>query len=471
MKNSGLMGAVIFALAVCASWADDDTQVVSFAKDVAPVFFKNCVSCHHPGEIGPMSLMDYASARPYAKSIKKAVLARTMPPFSADTKLVKYANDISLDEKDIQTIARWADQGAIEGNPSDMPSPPVFNDTWAMGQPDMIFHATTDFLVPANNNEIEYQAVTFDTSALTDDLYIAGWELRPSELGVVHHANLAISPKSFEGIPSGNIIPHGVISGGDYIGSYLPGCRPMMYPEGMAYRLPKGSFLGIQVHYVGKDKDVKNHLMFGVKFAQGRIDKLVRIVGLFGIDGGINIPPGEPNYKLEGQAKFLYDTLILSSGAHMHLRGKDYLTDNVLADGTSKLVTSVPKYDFNWQSNYWLAEPVRAPKGSFLRTVAHYDNSPGNPNNPDPKAWVKNGPWTTDEMLNAWSHCVVADEKLGLKIENGKVAGKFPDAQEKPHPRFLQAVDLNAMNVNKDAEFFNQKGVDVKGVNPNVSQN
>ncbi len=458
MKLKHSISAMI--LMVASAQADDAAKVVTFSRDVAPIFMKNCVSCHHPGEIGPMSLMDYNSSRPYAKSIKKSVTGKTMPPFSADTSQVKYSNDLSLSPEAIETIVKWVDQGAVEGDPKEMPAPPTFNPTWAMGEPDMIFHATTDFTVPANATEIEYQAVTFDTSALTEDIYISAWEIRPSELGVVHHANLAYAMKSYEGVLSGNIIPHAVLTGGDYIGSYLPGCRPMTYPEGTAVKLPKGSFLGIQVHYVGKEKEVKNHLMFGVKFAKGRVDKQVRIVGLFGVDGDINIPPGEPNYQLAGQAKFLYDTLVLSSGAHMHLRGKNYTTDAVFPDGTTKLVTTVPKYDFNWQSNYWLAEPVRAPKGSLLRTVAHYDNSEGNPNNPDPKATVKNGPWTTDEMLNAWSHCVIADEKLGLKIENGRVAGKFPDAQTQPHPRLLQAVDMGKININKDADFFHQKGLD-----------
>ncbi len=456
MTRSIWLMAISLAFSAASAIADDDANVVTFSRDIAPIFYSNCVNCHRPNDIGPMSLLDFESARPYAKTIKKVVVSRNMPPFHADNKLVKYKNDISLKDEQIALIAKWVDQGAPEGNKADLPKPPLFHETWVMGEPDLIFHAKKDFTVPANQNEIPYQAITFDTSALTEDIYIAGWEIRPTQLGVVHHANMAISPKSLDGLASGSIIPTAVLSGGDYIGSYLPGCRPMFYPEGTAFRLPKGSHIGIQVHYVGKDKEVTDHLMFGVKLAQGRIDKLVRIVGLFGVDGGINIPPGEPNYELAGQAKLLYDTKILSSGAHMHLRGKNYIMENILQDGSKKLVTSVPDYDFHWQSNYWLADPVLAPKGSAIRTIAHYDNSPQNPRNPDPTARVKNGPWTTDEMLNSWSHCVIANEKLGFNIKNGKIVDKFPDAQAEPHPRLLQAVDLKAMNVNKDADFFNE---------------
>lgn len=448
--------------------ADDNApgEAVTFAKDVAPILNKACVSCHRPGEIGPMSFMDYESTRPWAKSIKKSVVEREMPPFHADNKAMKYANDPSLTDEEIATISRWVDSGSPLGDPALLPPAPVFHDTWAMGEPDLIFHAKTDFAVPPNDSEIPYQPVTFDTSALSEDLYVAGWEIRPSVLGVVHHANTGVSPKSLDGVESGSIIPQAVLSGGDYLGSYLPGCRPMFYPEGMAYRLPKGSHIGMQVHYVGKDHEVTNHMMLGVRFAQGRIDKLVRIVGLFGIDGGLDIPPGEPNYELVGEAKFLFDTLVMSSGVHMHLRGKDYETVVAMADGATKLVTRVPRYDFAWQSNYWLAEPVLAPKGSLLRTTAHWDNSADNPHNPDPTARVKNGPWTTDEMLNSWSHCAVADERLGLKIENGREVGKFEDAQTRPHPRMLQAVDLKAMNINKDADFFGQKGIEAPALPP-----
>lgn len=456
MKRALLTFATL-ALAA-TSFADDDAESATFSKDVAPIFFKGCVTCHRPGDIGPMSLMDYKSVRPWVKSIKKSIADGTMPPWHADSSAVKYRNDLSLSPQEKETVLRWIDQGAPEGNAKDLPAAPVFDDTWAMGKPDIIFHATKDFTIPPNDSAIEYQAITFDMSAVTEDLYIQAWEIRPTILGVVHHANMAIGPKSFEGVASGNIIPHGVLNGGDYIGSYLPGCRPMVYPEGTAYRIPKGSFAAIQVHYVGKEKELTDHLMFGVKLAQGRIDKQVRVVGLFGVDGNIKIPPGEPNYELVGSAKLLFDTLVYSSGVHMHLRGKDFILENILADGSSKLVTRIPHYDFNWQTTYWLADPIRAPKGSQLRTIVHYDNSPQNPNNPDPNAWVKNGPWTTDEMLNSWSHCVIADEKLGFKVENGKVVGKFEDAQLKPHPRLIQSLDVGA-NLNKDADFFHQKGV------------
>ncbi len=457
MKLKNWIGTAGILFAATLAKADDNAPAgVTFAKDVAPIIYNNCASCHHAGEIGPMSLMSYEEVRPWAKSIKKAVLDKTMPPWHPDSSKMKYKEDRSLSSAQIQTIAKWVDQGSPLGNLTDAPKAPEYKETWTMGKPDLIFHATQDFTIPANARDIDigYKGFVFDTSALTEDLWIQEWEIRGTAQGVIHHANLALSPKPFKNNGSGDVIGQAATPGGDYIGSFLPGCRPMRYPDGTAYLLPKGSNLAIQVHYNGRDKEMTDHIMFGVKFAQGRIDKRVRIVGLIGVDNDIDIKPNQEDYVLSAEANLLYDTLILSSGAHMHLRGFKYTMENVLTDGTKKLITDVPRYSWQWQSNYWLAEPIFAPKGSGIRTTAHYNNSASNPEVKHPDLEVRRGEWTENEMLNAWSHCVIADEKLGLNIKDGHVLGKFPDAQEKPHPVILQT--LMAKKLSADGKLVDQ---------------
>lgn len=238
----------------------------------------------------------------------------------------------------------------------------------------------------------------------------------------------------------------------------------MVYPEGTAYKLPANYNLAIQVHYIGKDHEVEASPMFGVRFAQGRIDKRVRVVGLINVDNDLNIPPNDPDYMLGAEAELMFDTLIYSSGAHMHLRGWSFNQTAVLPDGTEQLVTDVPRYDFNWQSTYWREDPIRAPKGTSIRSIAHYNNTSENPNVDDPDAWVKRGSWTEDEMLNAWSHCVLADENLGLDIRDGRVVGKFPDAQQKGHPMLLQKITSRI--ITNDGEMIEQamvEGIDQQG--------
>ncbi|MCH7959574.1 MAG: cytochrome c [Candidatus Hydrogenedentes bacterium] len=413
-------------------------EPVTYTKDVAPILYKNCASCHHPGEIAPFSVMDYESTRAWAKSIRKVVHERTMPPWHADSTKTEYANDRSLSESDVETIVAWVTQGAKRGDPADLPTAPKFDDTWAMGTPDMIFHVEKGFLVPANGNYIEYQSLHF-APVLEEDLYITEWEIRPTVRKSVHHANLVRAPNRLTPVGIGQA----VMGGGDYIGSYLPGARPLSYPEGTAYRIPAGNMIQIQVHYIGLDEDFTDEIMFGVKFAQGRIDQIVRTVGTD--DYEISIEPYDDNWVMDTEVTLLYDLTLLSSGAHMHLRGSGYTTTALLPDGTERLIADVPRYDFNWQSNYELANPVSLPKMTKYHVRATWDNSDKNPNNPDPSAKVVYGKWTENEMLTTWSHAVLTHEKLGLKIKDGRVVGRYPDAQESPHPALLQSLP-NTMN-------------------------
>lgn len=407
----------------------------TFAADVAPILYSRCVSCHRPGEIAPMSLLTYEEARPWAKSIRQAVVDRVMPPWHADSTKVAYANDRSLSDAEIDTIARWVAGGAPQGDPAATPPLPVFTEGWRLGEPDIVFHTKQTFRVPANGEEIPYQSMTFEVD-IPEDLYVTAWEIRPRNLQAVHHANLVRSPQSMDGQSVG--IAQAVMQGGDYIGSYLPGHSTITYPDGMALRLPKGSHLGIQVHYVSVGEEIEDVISFGLHLAEGRVDQLVRVVGTD--YRAIEIPPGEPRYEVVDEVTLLYDLYALSSGIHMHLRGSAYTMEAVLPDGSVKLITDVPRYDFNWQSNYVLRDPVLMPKGTKFRVTSVWDNSAKNPHNPDPAATVRYGPWTNDEMVNSWAHVVVASEKLGLRIEHGRMTGRFPDAQTSEHPFLLQTL-------------------------------
>lgn len=444
------------AIASLILWAQGASaaDVPTFASDVAPIVFDNCVSCHRPGQIGPMSLTSYDEVRPWAKQIRKAVVDRSMPPFHADTSIRSYRNDLSLSDAEVETISTWAASGAPMGDASKMPALPEFSADWQTGEPDMVFPAINGFEIPANQENIEYASVSFDTSALTEDIFISSWEIKTQYPEALHHANLWMSPVSFEGVSGGALPNKGLLSGGDYVGSFLPGSQPMQYPEGTAFRIPKGWHLGIQVHYIGLEETVTDNLEFGVHFAEDRVDKIVRVVATD--DREMEIPPGDPNYKYGGESKYLKDVDVLSAGVHMHLRGKDYVMEAVPPTGDPIVLASVPKYDFNWQTTYLMAEPVKVPKNSLLRVTAHYDNSADNPNNPDPTQTVTNGPWTDDEMLNSWTHVVLSDELLGYKIEEGRMVGRFPDAKDVPHPRMIQSLPKEVGPGKGDEKFFKE---------------
>jgi mono/diheme cytochrome c family protein len=426
--------ALLALLAAPAAAEPTADATPTWAADVAPIVHRSCASCHRPGEVAPMSLLTYQEARPWAKSIQRAVSERAMPPWHADSSRVAYANDRSLSDAEVATLVRWVDSGAPAGDLETAPAPPTFTESWRLGEPDLVFTVKQPFRVPVTDEEIPYQSLVFEAD-IPEDLYVEAWEIRADVPRAMHHANLVRQPIPFEG---GVGIAGALIAGGDYIGSYLPGHNWVRYPEGTAYKLAGGSHVGIQVHYVSIGEEVEDTLQFGVHLASGRVDKLVRVIGTD--YRAIEIPPGEKHYEIVDEITVLYDLLALSSGIHMHLRGAAYTMEAVRPDGEVELITEVPRYDFNWQSNYVLADPVPMPEGTKLRVTSVWDNSADNPYNPDPTATVRYGPWTEDEMVNSWAHVVLAQEKLGLLLEDGRVVGRAEDAQDTPHPFMIQTL-------------------------------
>lgn len=425
-----IMASVIAAGLVSGAAA---AEPLTYTKDVAPIVYENCLSCHRQGEIAPFSMASFGEVRPWAKSIRRSVANREMPPWHADSEKTEFLNDRSLSQAEIDTIVTWVDQGARQGNPADLPPMPEFTSDWAMGEPDMVFTVDREFLVPAGDQYIPYQSFHFDP-LVEEDLYIVEWEILPRERAAVHHANLVRAPKKLETVGIGEA----VMSGGDYLGSFLPGARPFRYPEGTAYRIPAGNHLQIQVHYSGRDTDLTDKMRFGVRFAQGRIDKIVRTAGTD--DYEFDIAPYEPDWVMDTEVTILFPVTIHSSGAHMHTRGSAYTMTAILPDGSEKLIADVPRYDFNWQTNYELANPISVPAGTKLHVEAHYDNSERNKNNPDPSQRVVYGKWTENEMLTTWAHLTLNEEKQGLIMKDGRVVGRAEDGVEFRHPPMLQTL-------------------------------
>ncbi|HEU4390273.1 MAG TPA: cytochrome c, partial [Blastocatellia bacterium] len=349
MRRLGTGISLVVFLAFCyvaMSTADagDTKPTVTFNKDVAPIVFKHCAECHRSGEIAPMSLMSYREARPWARSIREKVVAKEMPPWHADPNHGEFLNDRRLSQKEIDTIAAWVDQGAPEGNVRDLPPAPTFQDGWNIGKPDAIFKLPQPYTVPATG-VVEYKYFTVPTN-LTEDKWVTAAEIRPGERGVVHHVIVFV----------GNMSEQRLLVG------YAPGEQPAISPPGFARKLAKGSNLVFQVHYTPNGKETKDQSYVGLVFAKEppKRELLTRPV----LNARFVIPPGDSNYQVESSYTFTQDSQIHSLMPHMHLRGKDFQYKLTYPDGTSKIILSVPKYDFAWQSYYLMKEPVRAPKGT-----------------------------------------------------------------------------------------------------------
>ena len=398
---TGLIIGVTFiaAASVATSSADSPT----FNKDIAPILFKNCAGCHRPGEVGPMALLSYKQVRPWAKSIREVILARTMPPWGADPQHGKFVNDRSLSQHEIDTLVAWIDSGAREGEGHELPKLPEFVEGWNIGQPDKIFSMEAEFSVPAEG-VVPYQRFSVPTN-FGEDKYVAAAEVRVGNRAVVHHAVVFIEDpgRNKSNIEAAHAQEH-------RLAGYAPGQQPLVMRPGVARLVKKGSVLVFDMHYTPNGEPAKDRTSVGIVFARGPVEK--RLGTLIVGTRNFEIPPGVANHEVKATYMVKEDIHIESLGPHMHSRGKDFLYRLIYPDGTTKLLLSVPRYDFNWQTTYRLEEPIAVPRGSKLECVAHYDNSSRNKFNPDPTQSVRFGWQTWDEMLAGYVNYTVDAQNL-----------------------------------------------------------
>jgi hypothetical protein len=370
----------------------------TFSKDVAPILYKRCVQCHRAGAIAPMSLISYEDARPWARAMKLQVAARQMPPWGADPAIGKFKNDPSLTAQEVQTITAWVDGGAPEGNKGDLPQVPGFTEGWSIGKPDLIFTMVKPFSVPADGT-VPYVYITIPTN-LKEDIWVRGVEFKPSDRRIVHHIISTMiegngqpvdpAPKTQQDRSRKEI-------GG--LGGYVPGRLDNMFEEGVARKIPAGTDIVLQMHYTTIGQAIADQTQIGVVLAKDPPSKLKQMGSGQIPNATFSIPPGDPNYEVVAKQTINRDTYLTSMYPHMHVRGKDVRYSILYPDGHEEVVLRVPKYDFNWQLDYKLAEPKFMPKGSTLVVTAHYDNSSANKFNPDPTATVRWGEQTWEEML------------------------------------------------------------------------
>lgn len=380
----------------------------TFNQDVAPILFKSCTECHRPGQMAPMSLLDYESARPWARSIKQQVSNRTMPPWGADPHIGRFANDPSLTDDEIARIVRWVDSGAQRGV-EPPPAPPAYADGWQIGTPDLIVSMDKAFPIPATGL-IEYQYFQIPTN-LAEDRWVQGIEVRPGDSRAVHHLRVFAQGAEPDGrkLPKpgerlcvdevcGNLEPP-LLGWGPNLASIAVGTRPETYPLGAAKRLKAGSVLTLHVHYTTYGEASQDRTQVGFIFAKTPPSVELKTVSL--AQEQFAIPPGAGAHAVEGTVEFLEDVRVYSLGPHAHLRGKSWQFWLTTPDGQKREVLSVPKFDFDWQLHYLFADPLVVPAGSRLTGRAVYDNSKENRFNPDANATVRWGNLTVDEMMFA----------------------------------------------------------------------
>jgi len=402
----------------------------TFSKDVAPILYKNCANCHRAGEIGPMALLTYKDARPFARSIANRVQAGTMPPWHADDPThTKFSNDRSLSAADRDVIIKWATSGAPEGNPKDLPAPPQFADGWMMGKPDAVFSMQEAYPIPGGGT-LDYKFFEIPTN-LTEDRWLQAFEIRPGSRAHVHHVIAYVRPADpapgdarpaaaqaggprqappfqFAGgmnRPADAPKPdHDVVDNdrpakrnpGGWLAAYAPGYSVRVYEPGQAIKIPKGAIITVQMHYTTNGTPATDRTSIGLKFASEPPKTELLVVPL--MTQNFVLKAGSSDTRVDAEMTINTDVTLWSAIPHTHVRGKRWEVVAVYPDGRSEMILNVPKYDFNWQTDYIWAKPLTLPKGTKLKTSAWYDNSTANKSNPDPTKDVYWGDQTWEEM-------------------------------------------------------------------------
>jgi hypothetical protein len=408
-----VLPALASAIVILPLAAADTTP--TFNKDVAPILYQNCASCHRPGEIAPMPLLTYAQTRPWAASIREKVSSGQMPPWHSVEPHGTFSNDRRLSEADKQTLLRWVANGAPQGNPRDLPALPKFTEGWEIGTPDVVLTMTKAYDVPAKG-AVNYQNFQIPTN-FTEDKWVQAIEVRPGVRKVVHHI-LVFNREPGGAVPASafvqvSITPPAPLAGDKpgadraqnqnqggmmetLIATTAPGTNAMVFAPGSAIRIRAGATLMFQVHYNANGTAASDQSSVGMIFAKQEPKQEVHTSAFMNM--ALKLPPGADNQEVDSAIQFKEDSHITALYPHTHLRGKSWEYTLVYPDGRKQVVLSCPKYDFNWQTYYIFTKPLAVPKGTRLEAVAHYDNSTNNKWNPDPAVEVHWGQQTWEEM-------------------------------------------------------------------------
>lgn len=385
-------------------------QRLTFDRDIAPIIFRNCSACHHPGESGPFSLLTYADVKSHGQQIAYTTSKRIMPPWLPDPGGPKFSGELRLTDEQIATIEKWVDQGEIEGNPVDLPPLPKFAAGWELGKPDVIVRAEKPYRLAATGTD-QYWNFIFRTP-VHRTRWLKAIEIRPGDKRLVHHANVIVdrqqSGRRMEKEPGAGfggmelIIESETFDPDSHFLFWKPGLPPYVEPDGMALRLDKTTDLVLNTHLQPSGKPELIQPTLGLYFTDKPATRHPILLQL-GNDRELDIPPGDKNFLVSDDFVLPVDASVLAIYPHAHYLGKDLLAFATLPGGMRKTLIHISKWDLNWQAVYHYAEPLDLPSGTKISMRFTYDNSEANIRNPhDPPIRVRAGNRAVDEMAHLW---------------------------------------------------------------------
>jgi tetratricopeptide (TPR) repeat protein/mono/diheme cytochrome c family protein len=382
---------------------------VTFTRHVAPILFKSCATCHRPEGAAPFSLLTYENARSHAVAIVAATRDRRMPPWKPEPGYGDFMDERRLTGDEIRTIARWLDEGLLEGDPAQLPSAPSWNGAWQLGTPDVVVE-TTPYTLRVSSDDI-YRNFVLPIEVSTTR-YVRAWEFLPGS-GAVHHATMQFDPThssrrldeqdlepGYEGL-----VPHSAMSPDGYFLGWLPGLTSNVAPPGMAWPLQSGADLIMMLHLKPSGRAETIQAKLGLYFSDvpPRLQPtLIRMTRQH-----MDIPAGERGYVVTDTFPLDADVDLYTIQPHAHLLAKEVKSYATLPDGTRKWLIYIRDWDFNWQGSFRYKRPEFLPAGTTITCEFSYDNSASNPHNPHtPPRRVTYGQHTTDEMAELWLQVV-----------------------------------------------------------------
>jgi Tfp pilus assembly protein PilF len=413
---AALLAMLSFAVAASVQDSKSPSAVlttppsVTFNRDIAPIVFQYCAPCHRPGEAAPFALLTYEDTAKFARQIAYMTERRIMPPWLPAPSDYKFVGEMRLSDEQIALFKRWAEQGAPQGAPRDLPPAPKFTPGWQLGKPDLILHARKSYSLAASGTD-NYWNFIFPTD-FPDVRWVKSIEIRPGEKRVVHHANILVdrlhSSRAQEkhpgdGFPGMELrIESESFDPDSHIFFWKPGSTPHVEPADMALRLNPGSDFILNTHLQPSGKAETIQPSIGIYFTDQPATKFPVLLELQN-DLALDIPPGAADFLVTDSFTMPVDVDLLAIYPHAHYLGKELAASATFPDGSTKTLIEIPHWDLNWQAVFYYADQVVLPKGSVIHMRYVYDNSAANIANPNhPPQRVQGGNRTVDEMAHLW---------------------------------------------------------------------
>ena len=427
--QSGAIGVALLVMFCVARAANDsapkpaargDSKAVTptYTHDVAPILFRSCAPCHRPGEAAPFSLLSFEDAKSHARLIEEVTKRRIMPPWLPAADDPKFADDLRLSDEEITRLRDWAESGAAEGKPADLPPAPKFVEGWQLGKPDLVVKATKAYALAAGGSDVYWNFVF--RAPVDRPRWLKAIEIRPGDKRLVHHANVLVDRGQTVRLQEKNpgdgfggmelTIESELFDPDSHFLFWKPGSAPYVEPDGMAISLDANSDLVLNMHLQPSGKPESLQPTLGLYFTD-KPATLHPILLQMENDGALDVPAGAKDFVVTDEFTLPVNVSLLAIYPHAHYLGKNLEALATLPDGKTETLIHIPNWDLNWQAVYRYTEPMTLPAGTKITMRFAYDNSAENVRNPNhPPARVVAGNRASDEMAHLWLQVLPSDE-------------------------------------------------------------